>query len=118
MKTLKVGIMPYEKYKQRILDIASGKYKPTPDEPKIWFASLRSLAEVLDENNTRLLALIEKIKPTSIKELAQISGRTSGNLSRTLKTFERYGIIELRKENRFVRPIVKATNFQIEYKSA
>lgn len=118
MKTLKVGIMSYESYKQRVLDIAMGKYKPSPGEPKIWFESLRSLAEVLNENNTRLLILIEKMKPSSIKELAELSGRQSSNLSRTLKTFERYGIVELKKENKLLKPIVKATNFQIEYKSA
>ncbi len=29
-----------------------------------------------------------------------------------------YGILELKKENKLLRPIVKATDFQIEYKSA
>gem|GEM_PF-7043293 len=28
MKTRKFGIMSYENYKKRVLDIASGKYKP------------------------------------------------------------------------------------------
>lgn len=118
MKTLKVGIMPSDKFQQRVLDIAAGRYKPAAGEPKIWFSSLKSLAEVLNENNTRLLALIEKSKPESLKELAELSGRQSSNLSRTLKTFERYGIVELRKENKLLKPIVKATDFQIEYKSA
>lgn len=118
MKTLKVGIMSADKFQQRVLDIAAGRYKPTPSEPKVWFSSLKSLAEVLNENNTRLLTLIEQTKPASLKELAEISGRQSSNLSRTLKTFERYGIVELKKENKLLKPIVKATNFQIEYKSA
>lgn len=118
MKTLKVGIMPAEQFRQRVLDIAAGRYKPAPNEPKIWFSSLKSLAEILNENNTRLLSLIEEMKPESLKELAEISGRQPSNLSRTLKTFERYGIIELKKENKLLKPIVKATNFEIEYKSA
>ena len=118
MKTLKVGIMPSEQFRQRVLDIAAGRYKPAPNEPKIWFSSLKSLAEILNENNTRLLSLIEKMKPESLKELAEISGRQPSNLSRTLKTFERYGIVELKKENKLLKPIVKAINFQIEYKSA
>lgn len=70
MKKLKVGIMPSDKFQQRVLDIAAGRYKPSPDEPKIWFSSLKSLGEVLDENNIRLLALIEKAKPASPNELA------------------------------------------------
>ncbi len=106
--------MSADKFQQRVLDIAAGRYKPAPNEPKVWFHSLKSLAEVLNENNTRLLALIEKMRPSSVKELAELSGRKTSNLSRTLKTFERYGIVELKKESKLVRPIVKATNFHIE----
>lgn len=39
MKTRKFGIISYENYKDRVLDIASGKYKPNAEEPKIWFES-------------------------------------------------------------------------------
>ena len=118
MKALKVGIMSYENYKKRVLAIAAGKYKPGLNEPKVWFESLRALAEVLNEKNTRLLSLIQNAKPSSIKNLAELSGRKSSNLSRTLKTFERYGSVELKKENRFVRPIARAIDFKIEYSCA
>jgi predicted transcriptional regulator len=115
MKILKVGVMPADKLKQRILDIAAGRYQVSLNEPEVWFSSLKSLAEVLDENNTKLLDLIEKMKPASVKELAELSGRKPGNLSRTLKTFARYGIVELKREHKLVRPIVKAKSFHIEY---
>ena len=118
MKTLKFGVMPYESHKQRVLDIAAGRYKPLPSEPKIWFESLSLLAKVLNENNTKLLPLIIKMKPASIKELAELTGRYPRGLNRTLKTFERYGVVELRKVSNQLMPIVKATDFQIEYKSA
>lgn len=36
-----------------------------------------------------------------------------GNFSRTLKTMSHYGIVEMRREYRHVRPIGKATGFQI-----
>ena len=42
---LKIGIMPREKFQQRILDITSGKYKPKRNEPKIWFHSMKSVGE-------------------------------------------------------------------------
>ena len=114
-KILKVGIMSADKFQQRILDIAAGRYTPQVDEPKVWFHSLKSLAEILNENNTRLLELIDKMKPLSVKELAELSGRKTSNLSRTLKTFARYGIVELKKESKQIRPIVKAKKFHIEY---
>lgn len=113
MKPLKVGIISKKDFQKRALLIASGKYKPKPNEPKIWFNSVKSLAEVLNENNMQLLKLIKTQQPNSIKELSQLSGRKSSNLSRTLKTLEKYSIIDLVKTKREVKPIVKATDFNI-----
>jgi predicted transcriptional regulator len=115
MTVLKVGVMPREQFQRHMLDIASGKYKPKRGDPKIWFSSMKSLSEVLSDNNVRLLKLIKNHNPETIKELAEISGRQTSNLSRTLKTMERYGIVELRRKNKSVKPIAKATAFTIQY---
>ena len=53
------------------------------------------------------------MNPESISALAEATGRKVGNLSRTLKTMSRYGIVEMRREKNHVRPIVKATEFRI-----
>jgi len=45
--------------------------------------------------------------------LADITGRKPGNLSRTLKTMSNYGFVEMKRENRRVRPIAKITEFRI-----
>lgn len=112
---LNVGIMPRDQFQRRVLDIAAGRYKPAKDEPKIWFSSMKSLSEVLSDNNMRLLKMIEENQPETLTALAALSGRQTSNLSRTLKTMERYGIVELCKQNRSVRPVVKATAFNIQY---
>jgi predicted transcriptional regulator len=49
--------------------------------------------------------------------LAKATGRQPGNLSRTLKTMSRYGLVELLREKTHVRPVVKATAFRILCKS-
>jgi len=113
MKKIAIGIMSQEKIRERMLAIAKGEYKPKPGEPKIWFTSMKSLAEVLSDENRALLNTIRDAQPESISGLAVITGRKPGNLSRTLKTMSNYGIVEMRRENRHVRPIVKATEFQI-----
>ena len=113
MKTIVVGIMPPEKIRERVLAIARGDYKPKATEPKIWFTSMRSLAEVLSDDNRALLKVIQEAKPQSISSLADITGRKPGNLSRTLKTMSNYGFVEMKRENKHVRPIVKGTNFRI-----
>lgn len=113
MKTIVVGILPQEKIRERVLAIARGDYTPKATEPKIWFTSMRSLAEVLSDDNRALLKVIQETKPKSISSLADITGRKPGNLSRTLKTMSNYGFVEMKRENKHVRPIVKGTDFRI-----
>lgn len=112
-KKITIGIMPQEKIRERVLAIAKGEYKPKPSEPKIWFTSMKSLAEVLSDDNRALLKVIEESQPDSISGLAELTGRKQSNLSRTLKTMSSYGLVEMRKENRHIKPIAKATKFQI-----
>ena len=50
--------------------------------------------------NRALLAQIADTHPSSLHELAATTGRTPGNLSRTLKTMERYGLVRLHKGER------------------
>ena len=118
MKKIIIGIMSQNKIRERVLAIARGEYKPGRNEPKIWFPSMKSMAEVLSDNNRALLKLITEIQPESLTELADAAGRQPGNLSRTLKTMEHYGFVELRRENKSVKPIVKATEFEIHADAA
>ena len=113
MKAVKIGIMPQEQIRARVLAIARGEVKARAGEPKIWFTSMKSLAEVLSDDNRALLKVIRDTKPESVTSLAAATGRTPGNLSRTLKTMSNYGIVEMRRERKVVRPIAKATEFQI-----
>lgn len=113
MKPIFIGIMPQEKIRERVLAIARGIYKPKADEPKVWFNSIKSLAEVLSDENRALLHVILETQPESISALAETTGRKPSNLSRTLKTMSNYGIVELKRERNQVRPIATATEFRI-----
>ncbi|WP_312434572.1 transcriptional regulator [Janthinobacterium sp.] len=113
MKPIFIGIMPQEKIRERVLAIASGTYQPQPDEPKVWFVSMKSLAEVLSDENRALLHVMMEMQPESISALAEVTGRKQSNLSRTLKTMSPYGIVELKRERNQVRPVAKATEFRI-----
>lgn len=112
-RVITIGIMSQKEIRQRTFEIARGEYKPKSSEPKIWFTSMRSLAEVLSDENRALLKLIKERKPDSMTTLAELSGRKLSNLSRTLKRMSHYGIVEMHKENNHVRPVVKATEFHI-----
>ena len=78
--------------------------QPKSNAPKVWFESVKSLSQVLSNENQELLKLIIQYKPQSLTELEKISHRKKSNLSRTLKKLESYGIISLIKENGKVIP--------------
>ena len=93
MTTLKVGIADYEEMKARTMRIAKGEEKPAPDDPKVWFTSTESFAQILSSGNRELLRVIDEQSPGSLEELSQITGRTKPSLSRTLKTMANYGLV-------------------------
>jgi predicted transcriptional regulator len=59
MKGIVVGILPQDRIRERMLAIVRGEYKSKAAEPKIWFTSMRSLAEVLSDDNRALLKVIQ-----------------------------------------------------------
>lgn len=95
MTTLKVGIADYDEMKARTMRIARGEEKPAADDPKVWFTSTESFAQVLSSGNRELLRVIHEQAPGSLEELALITGRAKSSLSRTLKTMAGYGLVSM-----------------------
>lgn len=113
-KVATVGVISKQDYIKRTIAIAKGAYAPAHDEPKIWFESMQTLSQVLSSENQKLLELILNNKPASLTELGKLSDRKPSNLSRTLKTLERYGIVALPKIKGRLVPEVKVTDFDIK----
>jgi predicted transcriptional regulator len=116
MRIIKVGIMPKEKMRDYTLQLAKGKIRRGENDPKIFFPSLRSLAEALNDNSQALLSAINQHKPGSIKELAGLVSKDAGNVSRTLKRLEQYGFVQLIscKDSKDKRPVSLADAIEME----
>ncbi len=114
-QTLKIGIMSLDEFRNRSIAIARGDCEPAIDEPKIWFESIRSVAQVLSPENQALLKLILEHEPQSLVQLERLSNRKKSNLSRTLRTLESFGIVELPVHKGRLAPKVIATDFQLEF---
>ena len=97
MKTFNIGIADYDRMKARTMAIARGERRPIKGEPMVWFTSIESFAKVLSGRDRELLTLVDRESPASLTELA---GRNKSNLSRTLKTMSRYGLVELKEGRR------------------
>ncbi|MFZ5702956.1 MAG: helix-turn-helix domain-containing protein [Pseudomonadota bacterium] len=115
MTTLKIGIANAADYKARTLAIARGELKPSAQGPKVWFTSIESVAKVLSDRNRELLAVIAEEKPESMQALVERTGRAKSNLSRTLKTMERYGLVRMEKRpNRALAPRVTFDDIRLD----
>jgi predicted transcriptional regulator len=114
-KILKIGIASREDQRVRTLAIARGELKPTANDPKVWFTSIESFAQVLSTKNKLLLEIIQKAKPMSLAELARLSDREESNLSRTLHTMERYGFVVLKTEGKRLIAVAPYNECHVEY---
>jgi predicted transcriptional regulator len=113
MTTLKVGIASYQEMKARTMAVARGTRRIAADEPMVWFTSTESFAKVLSASNRKLLEVIAQQAPSSLDELARITGRAKSSLSRTLKTMEGCGLVRLERGDRG-RIAPKLTHDRIE----
>ena len=57
--------------------------------------------------NRELLETIRRTSPQSLAELAERTGRKKPNLSRTLKTMEQYGLVQISRHKRNLVPRVR-----------
>jgi predicted transcriptional regulator len=67
----------------------------------------------LSDENRALLDVIRTARPSSISELADITGRKQGNLARNLKTMSRYGLVRMDKHDHCLRPVAQAGRYLI-----
>ena len=81
-----------------MLKIAKGE-KPDPREPRVWISSPEALFKVLTEKNMLLLEIIRSSQPQSVTELANLTNRAVPNVSRTLHSLERLGIVEMKERD-------------------
>jgi predicted transcriptional regulator len=82
-------MMPYQQFKNYTMAIARGQYKPKKIEPKIWFESIKSLAQVLSNENQLLLQLIIDRESNSSKANSKTGGIDYGFYGRIW--FEQHG---------------------------
>lgn len=114
LRTFYIGIAPRSYLRARTTAIARGE-KYSPEEPKHWVSSVEALGRILSSKNMMLLEMIRNSKPSSLAELAIMSGRRPSNLSRTLKAMEKIGVIEFAKVSKIKKaPRVVYDKFEIK----
>lgn len=100
MKRCTVGIRRPEEQSHP----ATGRGQPT-----VWFPSIATMAAVLSEDNRALLRVIRDQRPKSLTVLAELTGQSVPNLSRSLRMMEGYCLLKLKCDGNAVEPVALAT---------
>lgn len=74
---------------------------------------LNAVSQILCPDNLELIKLMERERPETLSELAELSGRSLGNLSKTLQTLANKGFIRLERKGKSVKPVALFTDFEI-----
>jgi predicted transcriptional regulator len=77
--------------------------EPTAQRAAADRVSAEAMVKLLSPGNLAMLAAIRRHKPQSVRELADLTGRTEASLSRTLKRFAALGIVAFRAGPRRTR---------------
>lgn len=112
-RILHIGIASREYIHKRMLEIAKGKRKQLPNDPRVWFTSFEALARVFSRQNMMLIEMLRQKDPDSVTELAREVGREKTNVLRSLKRLADFEIIEFEEgEGGRRAPRLKYDDFQ------
>jgi predicted transcriptional regulator len=107
MSVLIVIVMPSDAFHAHILQRAQNNDEGGADRPLIWFTSIVNVAKILSDSNRELLSTLAKLKPASIQELSNITGKPKSTLARTLAALARYDFVRFeRGQSRAMVPYV------------
>ncbi|EGR4674186.1 transcriptional regulator [Vibrio parahaemolyticus] len=109
----KIGILSEELARERMIRIAEGKMTPEEPYPQFLFESLAMLSQLLSNENVELLNLIDREKPNSLDELAEMSGRSIKDVTDAFEALSSKGFTYLDVRGMESRPIALFTTFEI-----
>ncbi|HCE2271424.1 TPA: transcriptional regulator [Vibrio parahaemolyticus] len=91
----RIGIADEELVRKYILDVSAGKLNHVEDIPHFWFSSLTDLAQVLTNENIKLLYMISRDRANSVGKLSDITGRSVGELSISIDYLASKGFVRI-----------------------
>ena len=116
VKKIKVGIKSIEDVLEDTANVMKKleRGEKVKKETAIYFTSLEVFRKALTPKSLELLHIIKKEKPSSINELARVSGRNIKNVSDDLKFLEQAGFVVIEAGKRTSMPVVKYDRINLE----
>lgn len=97
MKVMEIGIKSLHEGMQEFKEAFLAAQKRQPFKPKkgAYFTSLEAARNFLTPKRLELLHVVKQKNPTSLYELAKLSGRSFPNVVRDVNVLSRHGLIRL-----------------------
>lgn len=109
----RIGIADEELVRKYMLDVAGGKLNNVEDIPHFWFASLTELAQVLTNDNIKLLNMIDHERPNSVGKLSEITSRSVEELSISIDEIAAKGFVRIDRCGNEERLTAIYTSFEV-----
>ncbi|EGR0719586.1 MULTISPECIES: transcriptional regulator [Vibrio] len=109
----RIGIADEELVRKYMLDVAAGKLNNVEDIPHFWFASLTELAQVLTNDNIKLLNMIDHERPNSVGKLSEITSRSVEELSISIDEIAAKGFVRIDRCGNEERLTAIYTSFEV-----
>ncbi|ELB1638318.1 transcriptional regulator [Vibrio alginolyticus] len=91
----RIGIADEELVRKYMLCVSAGKLNHVEDIPQFWFASLTELAQILSNDNIKLLNVIYHERPNSVGKLSEITGHSVEDLSISIDDLSSKGFVRI-----------------------
>ncbi|MEK6928858.1 MAG: HTH domain-containing protein [Nanoarchaeota archaeon] len=95
-------------------------FKKFTQDPEYDFEGLSALRKLLSNEKAKILYIIKSKKPASLYHLAKILNRDFKAVSKDIKLLERFGFIDIIRENtgkrKKLRPILTVNSINIKIK--
>ncbi|EGQ8730621.1 transcriptional regulator [Vibrio parahaemolyticus 49] len=109
----RIGIADEELVRKYMLDVSAGKLNNVEDIPHFWFASLTELAQVLTNDNIKLLNMIDHERPNSVGKLSEITSRSVEELSTSIDEIAAKGFVRIDRCGNEERLTAIYTSFEV-----
>jgi len=107
-------VQSHASLREEMKAVARGEKRVPKDASGMSFDSVEALMRLLTPQNRELLAIIRDKKPQSIAELADLTGRASPNLLRTLGKLEAVGFVRMKNVDRRKVPTTSVKSLRIK----
>lgn len=115
MTLIKFGIASLAEHRKRMLDIAAGKVKIAPDDPKVWFPSAAAALSVFADASSTFHQELRAKYAHILPELATTSGESSPGFQTASSAVPQFRLVRMERDGEVVSDAALADRIVVAF---